>query len=384
MSFVIDEFIKLASINSPSTQEAELAKYLSQCLSQLGCSVVVDKSAAATGSDVGNLIARYPGRGDLAKAPVLLLAAHMDTVRPTKGMIPMLRDGRFVSNGETVLGADDKAGIALILAVLDVLHKNPDLPCPPLEIVLTVQEEVGLKGCRELTEPLQASYGFVLDSDGDIGTLVNQAPTHTIMTLVVQGRAAHAGIEPERGINAIVVAAEAIAQIRSGRIDLETTSNFGTIHGGTALNIVAERVEVTAEVRSLKPQRMETEVLRIIDVFTRVCAEYKAQLTVEKTIEYRAFSLPENHILVNIARVAAQGAEVKFVVEATGGGSDANILNERGVPCAVLGIGMKEPHTVVESIALDQLEEGVGFLTEIVRVAALQSMGDYTETKKDV
>jgi len=365
-SLVTEEFVRMASINSPPAQESELARYLTERLTRLGCSVVTDASAAATGSDVGNLVARYPGRGCGAEAPVLLLSAHMDTVMPTAGMTPQLQDDRFVSNGETVLGADDKAGIALILAVLDRLQNDAALPCPPLEIVLTVQEEVGLTGCRELKEPLRAAYGFVLDSDGDVGTLVNQAPTHTVMDLVVRGRAAHAGIEPENGVSAIVVAAEAIAQIRSGRIDLETTSNFGKIHGGTALNIVAERVEIAAEVRSLRHERMEEEVGRIVDVFSRVCAERGALLDVDKSVQYQAFCLEDNHPLIRLARNAAQAAGVAFVVEATGGGSDANIFNERGIPCAVLGIGMKEAHTVMESIAVAQLESGARFLAEIV------------------
>ncbi|MCL1790889.1 MAG: M20/M25/M40 family metallo-hydrolase [Peptococcaceae bacterium] len=370
MSYVTEEFVAMASINSPPTQEGEFAGYLVERLTQLGCSVVTDGSAAATGSDVGNLIARFPGRGRGIEAPVLLLSAHMDTVAPTEGMVPQIKDGRFVSNGETVLGADDKAGIALILAVLERLQKDETLPCPSLEIVLTVQEEVGLTGCRALTEPLKAAYGYVLDCDGDVGTLVNQAPTHTIIELVVQGRAAHAGIEPEKGVSAIVAAAEAIAQTRSGRIDLETTSNFGMIHGGAALNVVAERVDVAVEVRSLNPERMEEEAGHIIEVFSRVCEAKGAKLSVSQAVQYQAFHLDDNHPLVCLARGAAEAAGLDFVVEATGGGSDANIYNERGVPCAVLGIGMKEAHTVMESVAVEQLENGVGFLTEIVLGAA--------------
>ena len=386
MSFVVDEFIKLASINSPPKKEAVLGRYLVERLAQLGCSVTIDDSGEATGSDIGNIIARYPGRRDegrnrddfserVDQAPVLMLSAHMDTVTSTEGMTPQRQGDRLVSNGETILGADDKGGIAMILALLHRLQGDADLPCPPLEIVLTVQEEVGLFGCRQLTEPLQGVYGFVLDGDGDVGSVVHRAPTHTIMTLKVQGRAAHAGAEPEKGINAIVVAAEAIAQIRSGRIDFETTSNFGTIRGGKAMNIVAENVEITAEVRSLSPQRMEAEVQRILDVFEQVCTEKGARLHVDKEVEYQAYSLADDHPLICMAREAAQAMGGPFVLEATGAGSDANIFNERGVPCTVLGIGMTEPHTVVESIAVDQLEKGVVFLVEIVKRAAKQKVG---------
>ncbi|MCL1916852.1 MAG: M20/M25/M40 family metallo-hydrolase [Peptococcaceae bacterium] len=381
MSFVVDEFIKLTSINSPPKKEGVLGRYLVEQLTRLGCAVTIDDSAQATGSDMGNIIARHPGcSGSLgssgaegaAQVPVLLLSAHMDTVTATEGMTPQRCGDRLVSNGETVLGADDKAGIAMILGLLEVVQRDAALSCPPLEIVLTVQEEVGLVGCRGLTEPLQGAYGYVLDGDGDVGSVVNRAPTHTVMTLKVRGRAAHAGAEPEKGINAIVVAAEAIAQIRSGRIDLETTSNFGTIHGGKAMNIVAEDVEITAEVRSLSPQRMEAEVQRILDVFERACAEKGAGLQVEKEVHYQAYSLADDHPLICMAREAAQATGEAFVLEATGAGSDANIFNERGVPCTVLGIGMTEPHTIVESIAVDQLEKGVALLVEIVKRAARQ------------
>jgi tripeptide aminopeptidase len=397
MSFVVDEFIKMASINSPPGQEGALGAYVVERLTQLGCLVTIDDSAAGTGSDIGNIIARYPGRpgpverqepaegqrlskggqeqgsseGErAAQVPVLMLSAHLDTVMPTAGMVPQRCGNRLVSNGETVLGADDKAGMAMILALVEVLQRDEGLACPPLEIVLTVQEEVGLIGCRRLTEPLQGAYGFVLDGDGNVGTVVNRAPTHTVMTLKVRGRAAHAGVEPEKGVSAIVAAAEAIGQIPSGRLDGETTSNFGTIHGGTAMNIVAEQVEITAEVRSLAPQRMEAEVQRILDVFGRVCAEKGACLQVEKEVQYQAYALADDHPLISMAREAAQAMGEPFVLEATGGGSDANIFNEWGVPCAVLGIGMMEPHTVAESIAVDQLEKGVVFLTEIVKRAA--------------
>ena len=243
---VVQEFIALASLNSPSRHEAPVAAYLVERLGALGGAATVDDSAVRSGSDTGNVIARLPGT---AAGPTVLLCAHMDTVGPTEGMVPVIRDGVIYSNGETVLGADDKAGIAIILAVLADLKAGRE-PHGDIEVLFTVQEEVGLFGAKYLEEPLQADFGYILDGDGEVGSVIHRAPSKVDLDFVLEGKAAHAGIAPETGINAICAAAAAIARFRSGRIDANTTSNVGTITGGKARNIVPDRAEVAVEVRS--------------------------------------------------------------------------------------------------------------------------------------
>jgi tripeptide aminopeptidase len=227
---VVEEFMALASLNSPSRREFPVAAYLVARLRELGMEPVVDDSAPLTGSDTGNILVRVPGN---AAGPAILLGAHMDTVGPTEGMTPVLRDGVIYSNGETVLGADDKAGIAIILSVLAELQVG-DARHGDIEIVFSVQEEVGLFGAKHLQADLHADFGYILDSSEDVGSIVNQAPSKVDLDFVLEGKAAHAGVCPEKGINAIVAAASAVARLRTGRIDAQTTSNVGVISGGKA------------------------------------------------------------------------------------------------------------------------------------------------------
>ncbi|NLW06489.1 MAG: M20/M25/M40 family metallo-hydrolase [Clostridia bacterium] len=361
--------MKIATMNSVSGREGRLARYLVECLQKLGAQVSVDASSVKTGSDTGNIIARFPGSVD--GAPVVLLGAHLDTVGPTEGMVPVIREGIIYSNGETVLGADDKAGIAIILAALAQL-KTHKLPHGELEIIFTVQEEVGLVGAKNLTADLKADFGYILDGDGPVGTIINQAPSQTNLDLIVEGKAAHAGLCPEQGINAIVAASTAISRLRSGRIDEETTSNFGVIKGGKARNIVAERVEITAEVRSRNEKKMEREVENIIAEFNKTVAEFGARLEAKTEIAYRAFNIPASHPAVAAALAAARTLGVPADLRATGGGLDANILNCRGLPCVALGIGVEEPHSSQEHIPVSQLEAGVDYIVAILKEVAIK------------
>ena len=261
----------------------------------------VDDSAALTGSDTGNIIVRVPGN---AAGPTILLCAHMDTVGPTEGMTPVLRDGVIYSNGETVLGADDKAGIAIILAVLAELQAE-NTPHGDIEIVLTVQEEVGLFGAKYLQADLQADFGYVLDSGEEVGNIVNQAPSKVDLDFVLEGKAAHAGVCPEKGINAIVAAASAVARLRTGRIDAQTTSNVGVISGGKARNIVPDRAEVAIEVRSTDKEKLEREVQAVLTAFDEAAAASGARLTVRRDAPFETFIIPETHpVVANAFRAA--------------------------------------------------------------------------------
>lgn len=362
---VVETFVALASLNTPPRREAAVADYLLARLRDLGIAAHVDDSAARSGSDTGNIIARLPGT---AAGPTVLLCCHMDTVSPTPGLVPVIADGIIRSNGETVLGADDKAGIAVILAVLAELKADGG-PHGGIEVVFTVQEEAGLFGAKHLQEPLTADFGYVLDGDGDVGTIINQAPAKVDIDFTLEGRAAHAGICPELGANAIVAAANAIAGYRFGRIDGQTTSNVGVISGGQARNIVADRAEVAVEVRSTDPAKLACQEALVMEAFTRAAAAAGVKLTVQREVPFESFTIAEEHPAVaNALRVAAaMGVESRL--RASGGGMDANVFNSRGLPCVGLGIGMEEPHSPLERISVAQLRLAVTFLKALLREA---------------
>jgi len=360
---VVQEFMALASLNSLSRQEGRVAGYLVGRLREMGLNAVVDDSAPKTGSDTGNIIVRVPGN---TPGPTVLFCAHMDTVGPTEGMIPVLRDGVIYSNGETILGADDKAGVAILLSVLADLQGG-GLPHPDLEVLFTVQEEIGLFGAKALGSELKAAFGYILDGDGPVGSIINQTPSKVDLDLVLEGKAAHAGVCPEEGINAIVVAAAAIARLRTGRIDSRTTSNVGRISGGNIRNMVADRAEVIMEVRSTDAVRLETEVRAVLNAFQTEAASAGAGLSVRKETPFETFTVAETHPTVANAFRAARALGIEPRLRASGGGMDANVFNGRGLPCVALGMGIQDPHSPKEHIAVEQLEAGVRFIKALLK-----------------
>lgn len=362
---VVEEFMALASLNSPSRREAPVAVHLAARLRELGLEPMVDDSAPQTGSDTGNIVVRMPGN---TAGPVILLCAHMDTVGPTGGMTPVLRDGVIYSNGETVLGADDKAGIAIILSVLAELQDD-EAPHADIEIVFTVQEEVGLFGARHLKAELHADFGYILDSSEEVGSIINEAPSKVDLDFVLEGKAAHAGVCPEKGINAIVAAASAVARLRSGRIDGQTTLNVGVMSGGKARNIVPDRAEVAVEVRSTDREKLAREVQAVLDAFTEAAAISGARLTTLREAPFETFTIPESHPAVTNAFRAARSIGIEPHLRTTGGGMDANIFNSRGLPCVGLGLGVADPHSPQEHISVGQLEAGVRFLKALLKEA---------------
>jgi len=248
---LLQTFLDLVRIDSPTGFEAACAAYCERALVEAGCTVRYDDSAGLTGSDTGNLIAELPGT-----APsTLVLSAHLDCVEPCRGVVPKIVDGLVFPVGETVLGADDKAGLSAAIECVRRLREG-QAPYPSVRCVFTVQEEVGLLGAKHLTQQdVAADLCLVLDAAGRPGGIVIGAPTHYTFTAAFEGRAAHAGVEPEAGISAVRMAGEAIAALPIGRLDAETTANVGTVSGGTATNVIAARAELTGECRSLDRHR---------------------------------------------------------------------------------------------------------------------------------
>lgn len=362
---VVDEFMELVRFPSTSGNERQIADCLINRLRSLGLEVIEDDAGKKLGWNTGNVIARLPATVPGKKK--LLLCAHMDHVGPGENIEPYIRDGAIYSKGETVLGADDKAGIVPIMEALRVVLEQK-LPHGGLEVLFSVGEENGLNGAKNLDPKLlTADLGYVLDTSGSAGKIVVQAPSQNKIRAVIHGKAAHAGIVPEAGINAIQAAGAAVAQMKSGRIDVETTANVGVIRGGTATNIIPDYVEVLCEARSLNNAKLEAQTQHMRETFEQVTAQWgaKAEVTVEN--QYQSFKLDEQHAVVQFAVHAAQKIAAQPVLESTGGGSDANFLNAYGLPTAVLGVGMNNVHTTEEYIYIEDLIRSTEFVLAIIQ-----------------
>jgi tripeptide aminopeptidase len=360
------EFIRLAEIASPSFRERELADYIKYRFAQLGIETVEDDTGDKIGGDAGNIYARLPGDESLAS---FFVCAHMDTVNPANGVKVVFEDGVFRSQGDTVLGGDDKAGIAAIIEAIEMLRQWPAAR-GDIEILLTVAEEHGLLGSTHFDcSRLRSKFGYVLDCNGDPGTMIVAAPAQNMLDVIVRGRAAHAGIEPERGINAIQVASQALARLPLGRIDAETTANMGLIQGGKATNIIPDSCFIQGEVRSLDRAKMDSLTSRIVSEFTAAAKEAGASSEVRVNFQYPEFRLDSSLPVFQIATRAAGMAGLEVNYETSGGGSDANIINATGRTAANLGIGMRQVHTTDEYITLKDLVSDARWLWEIVRLS---------------
>ncbi len=353
-SRLIQTFLDLVAIDSPSGQEAAISQDLARRLAALGGAVESDEH--------GNLIARWPGgSGDW-----LMLSAHMDTAGADTGIEPQIRDGVIYSDGTTILGGDDKSGVAAILEVIQSLREDGTAH-PPLEVVISVSEEMGLRGAKLLDKSkLLARRGCVLDSGGPIGTIVTSAPSQDSLRITVFGKKAHAGSEPERGINAIRVAAEAIAAMPLGRIDAETTANIGVIQGGTATNIVPDEVHIRGEARSHSNEKLAAQVATMAAAFQDAAERNGARVEFKITRSYNTYRLTEDTPVVAHAMAAARRLGCTPALHASGGGSDANIYAEHDITCAVISTGMAEVHTPQEHIAIADMVDATRLLAEII------------------
>ena len=369
---VAEAFIQLCEIESPSRRERRIADYLTGLFTELGADIVEDDSAPRTGADCGNLIIRFPGT---APRQPLFFACHMDTVEPGRGIKVLRRGDLFTSIGNTILGGDDKSGIAALIEVMRLLHEN-DVECGPIEIVLTTCEEIGLLGAKNFDHTLlQAKQGYALDSTG-IDRVIVGAPAANHLKIKVHGIAAHAGLNPEQGVSALCLAARAIADLRLGRLDEQSTANFGLIHGGVATNIVPDLITIEGEVRSHSPEKLEDYTREIESTFHNVVRGWSekvgaaGQPSVEISVE---MEYPVMHIAADepvLARVQQAGnllaREITF--EVAGGGSDANIFNSYGLKTAIIATGMDKVHTIDECLDLNDLTRLTELLLAIVLV----------------
>ncbi len=354
---MVRQFMEMVRIDSESGNEARFMEYL------LKETVALEARAAL--DEYGNLIASFAPKGSAAGEPILL-SCHGDTVKPGVGIEPVLgADGVIRSNGDTILGADDKAGIAEVLEALRVAPVRP-----PVEFAVSRQEEVGLLGVRAMDfSRITARRGFLMDND-TLDTIVIGGPTYVALDVKVTGRASHAGMEPEKGINAIRAAADAIAALRLGRIDHETTANVGVIHGGLIRNGVPAECTFLAECRSgdhAKAVALAEEMAGTIR--TRVeAAGAKVEIVADE--KCRAVRIPEDAWPVRIAKQALTTVGIEATTVFMTGFTDASIYNNHGIEMAVVGIGAQNEHSTEECVAVADMEKAVTMLVEVFRLTA--------------
>jgi tripeptide aminopeptidase len=365
---LLAEFIRLCEIESPSGRERGVADALKEVLGGLGVEVEEDDSAAVTGSDSGNLHALIPGPDG---APTVLLCAHMDTV-PLDGPVEVVSDNGLLTNRhDAILGADNKAAVVTILGAVRRLLRDGTPPAG-IELLFTTGEEQALKGAKAFDmSRLTADFGYVFDHASPIGEIVVASPTYYSVEGRFRGQAAHAGIRPEAGHNAIAAAARAIAAMRIGRLDGETTANVGRIEGGTAANVVAERCYVALEARSIDAERAAQVVTDMVDALSEAASD--AECDIETSVERRfhGYRLPRTAPPVEVATAALREHEIEPVYITTGGGSDANVFIQAGLPVVNLANGTERNHQPDESVTIEALETMLEVTVSLVRQAAL-------------
>ncbi|HID98635.1 MAG TPA: M20/M25/M40 family metallo-hydrolase [Thermodesulfobacteriaceae bacterium] len=369
-------FMELVRTDSPSREEGRAASMVGKMLASLPATEILeDASRSRTGSDTGNIVVRLRGN---KPAPPLFFNAHLDTVEPGRNIKPELKDGIFRSDGTTILGADDKSAVAILIEAAMILAENR-IPHGPVEFVFTVCEEIGLLGAKAFDPALiEARHGYALDST-DTSAIINSAPCAIRFKIRLLGRSAHAGLDPENGVNAILIASRAMAGLQLGRIDEITTANIGVMRGGTATNIVPDEVTVEGEVRSHDPRRMQQVQDSILAAFHQTVLDWEPSdcdksgpdrrpaVQTEVTDDYPLMSVPEDNPLITTALASAEKLGRNLKLAQTGGGSDANVFNGKGMSTVIMGVGMQKVHTTSEYILLDDMISTTRLVVEIIQ-----------------
>lgn len=361
---LVNEFIEMVQISSLSLKEKNFADNLSDRLKAMGLEVNIDNAGEKCNGNTGNIIAKLKGN---IPAPAVMFSAHMDTVVPGENIKPQIRDGYIYSDGTTILGSDDKAGIAAILEAIRHIKEN-NIAHGDIELVFFIAEEGGMFGSKHLDySKVQSKMAFILDSGGPVGSVIVQGPSQMKIIADFKGKAAHAGVAPEKGINAIQVASRAINSMKLLRIDHETTANVGVISGGTVTNIVADSVNVKFEARSLNNDKLKAQTDHMTDCINKACTEFNTTCDLQVTLSYPAFSISKETPIAKLVTRAIEGLGLAVNLTSSGGGSDTNILNGNGIAAVTLAIGMSNVHTTSEYIAIEDMVKASELVVSIIQ-----------------
>ncbi|MDO5689865.1 MAG: M20/M25/M40 family metallo-hydrolase [Tissierellia bacterium] len=364
---LLQYFLDFVQIDSPTGEERDFANHLIPILESLGMQVQIDDTGKRAGSNSGNLIGRLPATSD---GPSILFSSHMDTVSPSRGVNPIVRDGIVYSDGTTVLGGDDKAGIAAIIeGIQTVVDEN--IPHGDIEVVFTICEEGGLFGSKYLDySKLNSKIGYVFDTGGSVGKIIIGGPSQAQITATFTGREAHAGVSPEEGISAIQMLATAISNMKLLRVDQDTTANIGQIEGGGPTNIVTKQATFFAEARSLDEAKLAEQIHHMREACYASAEEYGGSVEFIDSLAYSAFNVPvESEVVQNVIKALAN-IGIEGVPTKTGGGSDTSNYNENGISAVNLSIGETKPHTLEESIRIEDLNNSARLVIELIKLYA--------------
>lgn len=370
---LLESFLELAKINAPSGNEKPMAEFLIPKLEELGFSIQFDEAHQQFGGNCGNLIAWWEGTDSHAEP--LFFSTHMDTVMPTAGLKPVIKEGIIYSDGTTILGADDRAALAAYLEGIKVIQES-GIPCGPIELILTVNEQPGLIGARYLDYSLvKSKKGFIFDSSGDVGQIILQGPYSSRIYCEIKGRSSHIGLNPEDGINAFLIASDALKGMKLGKVNDRILANIGVMKGGTMSSIIPGEVELVGEVRSFEKEDLENQLQHMKETVEKAAEQHHGRAEVRFEKKYLGFNIPKESDIAKTAWNAADDIGVDKYITKTFGGADTNVLNENGLTCITLGNGFKNLHTFDEHISIENLINGGRYTVALIK--------DWYETHKN-
>lgn len=364
---LLNTFLELVQIDSETGHEEIIQPILKHKFETLGLKVVEDQARQETGFGANNLICTLPATH--TEYDKIYFTSHMDTVEPGRSVKPVIKEDGFIySDGTTVLGADDKAGLAVIFEVLEVIQEK-NLQHGQIQFVITVGEESGLVGAKALRkEDLDADYGYAIDSSVPVGHITTGAPYQSKVNATIHGKKAHAST-PDEGISAINIAAKAISQMKLGQIDHETTANIGKFQGGGPTNVVTDLVNIWAEVRSHSKEKLDAQIEHMEKTFQSTAEQFNCHAEVETSLSYPGFRIQPEDKVYQIAEQASRALGFDMQANVGGGGSDGNIINKLGIPSVILGVGYEKIHTTDERISKQSLNDLANYVLKIIEIA---------------
>lgn len=364
---MIRTFTELVEIDSVSGNEEEMHDRLIEILKSFDLEVFEDDSQEKTGLGGNNIIATL--RGTQKEKDPILFSCHTDTVAPGTGIEVIEKDGYLFSAGDTILGADDKAGIAILIEALHMI-KEEEIATGDIEFVFTPGEEIGLIGASALDmNKIKSDMGYVLDNAGEVGNVIIASPTIFMYEATITGKAAHAGLEPEKGISAVSIFGEALKNIPNGRLDEKTTMNIGSIHGGEATNVVMDNLVIKGEIRSISTDNATRLMNKVRSELIAAAKQFGGSVDLKSEKKATGFYIDSEEPVMKLLTKAVKAIGRQVGREVSGGGSDANIFNEKGKQVVNLAIGYDEIHTINESVSIDEMEQAVRLVLKLIKNA---------------
>lgn len=361
---LVRTFEEIVMIDSVSGNEAEIHDFLKKKFLSLGLDVKEDNSKSKTGLGANNLIATLKGNH---AGNSLMFSAHTDTVTPGNGIQMLEKDGILYSKGKTILGADDKAGIAIMIEAIERINEEL-IDTTNLEFILSPGEEIGLVGSSALDmKDVKSDFGYVLDSGGTVGKVTTASPTLFMYKVLIEGKSAHAGLEPEKGVSSVAILSTALKSVPLGRIDERTTTNIGVIKGGEATNIVMDTLILEGEVRAIDNKKADMLITEIIEAFESSALLHGGTVTIEVNKMATGFDISDDEPVMKLLDSAGKKLGYEIIRETSGGGSDANVFNEKGKCVVNLSIGYEKIHTTEEYIPIKEMEKAVLLLLELAK-----------------